>query len=371
MALMLVFASGFTTFAATKAELEKKQADLKTKQNNLKNQLKAVRNQEAAAQEAYDDIMELIQANKEEIEVLNQYIVELNKEIADTEANIAAKDAEIHDDYERFKKRLRSLYMAGDMTGGLEVILCSNSFEDMLSASVYARSFAKYDQHLIDVLTSDREGYVLQKQEIEKNRKETEAKKAEIAAKKEENDALAAEAKKKLQDIKKQEAKLEALSAQYEKDMESASAQIAALARQAKDDENTSSGPVSFIWPCPSCYRVSSYFGMRTLLGTTRMHYGIDIPAAGGSKIRAAAAGTVLKTGWDAKGYGNYAMINHGSGMVTVYAHMKSAPIVSTGQKVAQGQTIGYVGTTGRSTGNHLHFEIRKNGKAVNPLGYV
>ena len=369
LALVLVTASGVSTLAATKAQLEQKQADIKKKQSNLKSQLKSIRNDEKEAQAAYDAIMELIEANKEEINILNAYIVELDKEIADTKELIAKKDAEINDIYEKFKTRLRSLYMAGDMTGGLEMVLCADSFEDMLSATVYAQAMAKYDQSLIDALTSDREGYVSKMEEIEENKKNTEAKKEEIAAKKAENDELAEEAKKKLKEIKAMEAKLEALAAQYEKEMESAAAQIRYLAQQASAGDDTG-GSVSFVLPTPSCYRISSYFGKRTLLGTTRMHYGIDIPASGGSKIVSSASGTVSFVGYDKNGYGNYVMVSHGSGFVTVYGHMRSY-CVSKGQKVVQGQTIGYVGTTGRSTGNHLHFEIRKNGSAVNPLNYV
>lgn len=355
--------------AATKAELEAKQSQIKKKQSNLKSQLSSVRKDEKKAQEALDLINELIDANKEEINNINLYIVELNNQIAANEALIAEKNAEINENYERFKKRIRALYMAGDVTGGLELILCADSFEEMLDATAYAKALAEYDQSLIDSLKADRDGYTSKIEAIEKDKADAEKKKAEISAIKEENDKLAEEAKQKLKEVKAQEAKLEALQAQYEKEMESASAQIAALVKSS--NSATTNGKVSFIWPTPSCYRVSSYYGMRTLMGVKRMHKGIDIPAAGGAKILAAAGGTVVTSSYDSGGYGNYVIINHGNGYCTVYGHMRSRA-VSKGATVKQGQVIGYVGTTGRSTGNHLHFEIRntKNGGTENPMNW-
>jgi len=368
--LSITAASAVPVGAATKSELEAKQSQIKKKQSNIKNQLSSVRKDEAKAQEALDLINELIEANKEEINNINSYIVELNNEIAENQALIAEKDAEINENYERFKKRIRALYMAGDVTGGFELILCADSFEEMLNATAYAKALAKYDQSLIDALKSDRDGYSSKIDAIEEDKAEAEKKKAEISAIKEENDKLAEEAKQKLKEVRAQEAKLEALQAQYEKEMESASAQIAALVK-GSGSANTSNGKVSFIWPTPSCYRVSSYYGMRTLMGVKRMHKGIDIPAAGGAKILAAAGGTVVTSSYDSGGYGNYVIINHGNGYCTVYGHMRSRA-VSRGATVKQGQVIGYVGTTGRSTGNHLHFEIRntKTGGTENPMNW-
>ena len=158
--------------------------------------------------------------------------------------------------------------------------------------------------------------------------------------------------------------------AEFVQEAESLAAQSAALAATIRGAQqqagSTGSGQPSaagFIWPCDGV--VTSGFGMRW----GRMHEGIDIGCAYGAPNRAAAAGTVIYAGW-MSGYGNLVVVDHGNGLSTAYAHASSLA-VSVGQSVAQGQTVSYVGSTGHSTGPHLHFEVRVNGIAVDPLGYL
>ncbi|MTI93922.1 MAG: M23 family metallopeptidase [Firmicutes bacterium] len=120
-----------------------------------------------------------------------------------------------------------------------------------------------------------------------------------------------------------------------------------------------------FRWPLDSG-RISDYFGSRRW---GRRHLGVDIAASPGTPIRAAAGGTVSTAGWH-NSYGYYVIIEHGSGYSTLYAHMRTSPSVSVGQSVSSGQVIGQVGSTGQSTGAHLHFEVRHNGNHVNPLNF-
>lgn len=131
------------------------------------------------------------------------------------------------------------------------------------------------------------------------------------------------------------------------------------------------STPSSSGWSRPASGRISSEYGYRIhpITGTRRLHTGIDIAGSGG--ITAARSGTVSLVRYDASGYGHYAIINHGNGLSTLYAHMSSRPNVSVGQSVSGGQRIGTMGTTGSSTGVHLHFEVRQNGRPVNPRNYV
>ena len=124
-------------------------------------------------------------------------------------------------------------------------------------------------------------------------------------------------------------------------------------------------------WPAPQYTRISSYFAGRIdpITGKKSNHGGLDLAAPGGSPILAANSGTVIIAGYHYS-YGNYVVIDHGGGVSTLYGH-SSKLLVSRGQKVSRGQQIAKVGTTGRSTGNHLHFEVRINGQRVDPLPYI
>ena len=145
--------------------------------------------------------------------------------------------------------------------------------------------------------------------------------------------------------------------------LQAGSANIAARIRSAGSHSSATPSVAGLIWPIQGV--LTSPFGMRW----GRMHEGIDIGAATGTPIYAAAGGTVIYAGWES-GYGNLTVIDHGNGLATAYGH-QSKIAVSNGQTVSRGQLIGYVGSTGHSTGPHLHFEVRANGTPVNPLSYL
>jgi murein DD-endopeptidase MepM/ murein hydrolase activator NlpD len=168
-------------------------------------------------------------------------------------------------------------------------------------------------------------------------------------------------------EIKKQEANIAAMEKEIER--QEAEARKKAEAEGKTYKTRTLSG--GLIWPCPASSRITSTFGSREspTEGASSYHKGIDIGAATGSKVIAAASGEVVIATYSASA-GNYVMISHGSGVYTVYMHMSSIA-VSEGQEVSQGQTIGAVGSTGYSTGSHLHFGVRKNGSYVDPMSYV
>ena len=146
------------------------------------------------------------------------------------------------------------------------------------------------------------------------------------------------------------------------------------IEQEIKNRQETPPTPATsgdYIWPCSARY-ITSPFGKRTSPGGigSRNHKGVDIGASYGSSIYATKAGTVIVSSYDAGGYGNYVQIDHGGGNYTLYGHMSSIA-VSVGQKVSKGQTIGYVGSTGNSTGPHLHWEVTVNGVRQNPLNYA
>jgi murein DD-endopeptidase MepM/ murein hydrolase activator NlpD len=161
-------------------------------------------------------------------------------------------------------------------------------------------------------------------------------------------------------------------------EMESQSSSIASeinsyyASLSSSDSDYTYTGSGAFGWPLSVSGRISSPFGYRVhpITGAYKMHTGVDIAASKGIPVLAAESGTVITVKKLSTGYGYYVMINHGSGIVTLYAHM-SAIYVSVGDSVSRGTQIGAVGSTGSSTGPHLHFEVRVNGSPVNPMGYI
>lgn len=376
LAVMFVFASmrytpiktsdvGINAQAATASELRKKQSELKDKQAEIKSKLSELKNEKSKAQEYLNEVNALIAIVKEEIENINGQIEEMDANIADLEAQISEKEVEISESYEKFKQRLRAIYISGDITGGLEMILCADSFEEMLSNSQYVESMAKYDQDIIDSLKSAKEGYLNDKQKIEGMKEEVNSKKKELSDKKAENDALAKEAKEKIAEIEAAQKSAEAEQKKIDAEMDDAKKELDALAKKASSSSTIKKyAGGTFAWPTPGYYRITSPYGPRW----GKLHKGIDIGAPTGVTIVAANSGVVTTASWQGS-YGNCIMIDHGGGYLTVYAHMSSMS-VSSGQSVSRGQKIGAVGSTGRSTGPHLHFEVRVNGTAQNPQNF-
>jgi murein DD-endopeptidase MepM/ murein hydrolase activator NlpD len=275
----------------------------------------------------------------------------------------------------RLEDRLVQLYESNETTE-LEILLQAQSFSDLLEQLDYFHAIGQQDKEIADTIKR------LQG-EMRRAKQETAATKADVAeatailAKKTEEEraaraallarqaALAAARDSKqglLADVKQQRHA-------DEEDLDAMQAASAAIAAQLAGSGGSSGGggggaPSSsgFIWPVSG--PVTSGFGWRW----GRMHEGIDIGAACGTPIRAAASGTIVYAGW-MDGYGNIVVIDHGGGMGTAYAHQSA--IYIGGGSVSQGQTIGAVGSTGHSTGCHLHFEVRVNGTPVNPLSYL
>lgn len=366
---------GFTASAATASELKSKQAKLESQQKTISSKLTALKKSKAAAQEQLDLVNELVENLQTQISTVNSQIETANAEIAGIEKEIELKDQEIEASREKFKERMKAIYISGDMTGGLEVILCSDGLQELMSNMVYLETMAKYDQSLIDDLTSDKEGYQDKKALVEEHKEQINAQKAELAEKKTELDAQQKEAEDLMKQIKADENAYKRKQAEIDQQMADARAALDALVnKNTSNSKSTAYYGGSFGWPTPGYKKITSPFGPRTYKYNGKTvssnHKGIDIGAPSGAKIVASNGGKVVTSAYNANGYGNYVILDHGGGKMTVYGHMSKRG-VSVGQSVTKGQQIGLVGSTGRSTGPHLHFEIRINGTAVNPLNYL
>ena len=272
----------------------------------------------------------------------------------------------------RLEERLVQLYET-DEASELEILLQAQSFSDLLEQLDYFNAIGEHDKDIADEIERVQEETRIARRETTTVKAEVTEATAILARKTEEERqaraallarqaalAAARDAKESLlADVRTQRHK-------DEEDLEKMQAASAAIAEQLQNSGSSSGGGApsasGFIWPVsgPS----TSGFGWRW----GRMHEGIDIGAGCGTPIRATASGTVVYAGW-MDGYGNITIIDHGGGMATAYGHQSA--IYVGGGSVTQGQTIGAVGSTGHSTGCHLHFEVRVNGTPVDPLGYL
>lgn len=359
----------FAASAATESELKKKQSDLEAQQASIKTKINQLEENQANAQEQVNALNELIENLEEQIYTVNQKIAVQEAEIADLQAEIDLTESQITDAYDTFKSRVRAMYITGDITGGLELLLSTGDFEEFLTTMTYIEIMANHDDGIVNALTEDKEGYQAQKSLVEEKRAEIESEKLVLSAKKEELDEQKAEADALLSQIASDKAVLQQEQVKIDKEMQKAREALdAIIARKTAESDEKNHVPGAWRWPAPGYKRISSKFGWRSW--SNSYHKGIDIAAPMGANIIASKSGKVVTSSYDAGGYGNYVIIDHGGGYMTVYGHLKSRA-VSVGQQVNGGQSIGACGSTGRSTGPHLHFEIRVNGTAQNPTNYV
>lgn len=349
--------------------LKDKIAALQKEQKDLKAKLQAAENNIEEQQNKKQYLDSLISSTESEIETATALIAEYESKIVTKNAEIEAMEADIEDNYNDMMGRLRFSYEQGNASY-LELILESENMADFLSNTDRVQSIMDFDKALMDELTAqlnllENERTVLTNTlEDQKTLEESLSnKKVDLEDQKNKADAY----------ITQLQADEKAYAAEYEKAKKAekeANSQIEKLLAERQKSENQQYWGGDFIWPVPkNITRISSYFGWRILWGRSDYHLGIDIPAAAGTDIYASNGGTVVTATWHYS-YGYYVLIDHGGGFATLYAH-NSRLLVKAGDVVEQGDVIAKMGTTGSSSGNHLHFEVRKNGKVQNPLNYV
>ncbi len=274
--------------------------------------------------------------------------------------------------YENLKSTLRYNYMYGKHTT-FELLFSADNIIKFLTNDEYVKRVLNYDQVLIEELENDAKELEDLTGEINSMIAEQEQYKDDLAGMQSEIDATTLKIDELVAQIEADIETNQDLQDEANNNINSMNATIEKLLQQIANESQGSytGGTMMFPLPVSAYKRVSSKYGYRThpVTGVKQsFHSGVDFPAAKNTKIFAAADGTVISAKYNG-GYGNCVMINHGGGIVTLYAHMVSTPPVKVGQKVKAGDVIGYVGTTGSSTGNHLHFEVRVNGKHTDPLG--
>lgn len=277
--------------------------------------------------------------------------------------------------YENLKSTLRYNYMYGKHTT-FDLLFSADNVIKFLTNDEYVKRILNYDQVLIEELEEDAKELQNITGEIDSMIAEQEKYKAELVLMQDEIDATSLKIDEIIAEIEADMLENEDLQDEANDNINSMNSTIEKLLQQIANESygEYTGGTMMFPIPVAAYKRVSSKYGYRTHPVTGKkksFHTGIDLPAADGTKIFAVNNGTVVLAKYYG-GYGNCVMINHGGGIVTLYGHMNSTPPVKVGQKVKAGDVIGYVGTTGSSTGNHLHFEVRVNGQHTDPLdGYI
>ncbi len=363
---LLLGSSALTAGASTQSEKERLQSEA----DQLNEEIEKLKQEQAEQEKIKEELQKKISNTEKQIALCTEQIAGLDSEIDTKEAEIDAKNAELEENKELFKQRLRAMYMSGG-TSQLEVLMGADDFADYLLKSELSRSVSEHDNQLMEEIVAAISQVEEEKAVIEDKKEERTAAKKELAEKRSSLKDDMAEVNAIISQLGEDKEEKEAEAEEKEAAIEELERQIQEAISNAGSSGGSSDGSYyagsDFGWPCPGYYNITSGFKWRW----GRQHKGIDISSSGisGKPIVAAQSGTVILAGYNNGGYGNYVMINHGGGYVTLYGHMSSYA-VSSGQHVSQGQVIGYVGNTGRSTGPHLHFEVRVNGSAVDPMQF-
>ena len=355
-----------------KKEMEERNEQIKEKEAEI-NSKTAEKNAEIEKRNSLDL---QISAMLDDIEDVEAVIDEKQKEIDEKNAEIETLNNQIDEDNERLMQRIKVMYEYGT-TSYLQLLLEADGLADLVTRLAVVKSVYNYDKDIINDYINTKDQVEQAKQlVVNEQNEQTEAKsiledkKSDLESLKSEKQAIIDSLNDDIEALKEQEE-------QHEKDYEALQAELQkALAAQETNNSSASgtpaySGNVQFGWPSAASTRITSNFGYRThpITGTNSLHRGIDIGAPFGSDVLAAEAGTVVTAGYN-NSYGYYVTINHGGGYVTLYAH-NSKLLVSSGQKVNRGDVIAKCGSTGNSTGNHVHFEVMVNGTPKNPLNYL
>ena len=374
-AAVLVTAAPVTAYAdSTLDHLNGQYSELEKQQQAIKDKLNKTKTEKQKQEAIRKNLTNQISTTQKQITLLDNKINYLQNDIADKEQRINELSAEVVQQQDLFMKRIRSIYKTSVGTSMLGMVFGVDSLGSYLSYGKYLSRISEHDSALLQTLSDNIEELrtlqaqmQAEKEDLADTKVTAESKKASLTSQKTEVEST-------LQDIKKLEQEYMADKAAVEKEMKQIQADIDAIyASTAGSGSQVDYSGTGFIYPVKGYTYISSYYGWR--FNNTNYHTGVDFPAPANTPIRASASGTVIyvRTGAGygrAWGYGNYVIVDHGGGFSTLYAHCTSIP-VSVGDTVTKGQTIAYVGTTGWSTGYHLHFEIRRNGAHTNPLNYL
>ncbi|WP_026890648.1 murein hydrolase activator EnvC family protein [Lacrimispora aerotolerans] len=373
---------------ATKTEMDeakKKASSLEEEKKEIETTLKELEGLEQDAANYIKTLDTSLDSLNKQVNALQSQMSAKEEEIKAASEELEAAKTTVSRQYEDMKLRIQYMYEKGE-TSYIDLLFKSGDLTQLFNRAEYISSIVAYDRRMLENYKRSKEEVEQREQVLLAEREELAAFEAATSKKQQEVESLISKKNADLavyqnkindgrnslkelnQDIAEQEKRIEAMEAEIRKKEEEARK---AAQKAGKTYNTVAIGNIKFIWPCPSSSKITSGFGDRDspTEGASTNHKGIDVSSPTGSGIVAAASGTVTISTYSYSA-GNYIMIHHGGGVYTVYMHC-SELLVSAGQEVSQGQVIAKVGSTGYSTGPHLHFGIRVDGSYVNPAKYV
>lgn len=367
--LLLLISMTFSSFAVSVQDLQKELQQTQKEKQAAAAQKKAAQKTLLNDKKVREQIIAELQQKGYEKSQIEARIKDIEEAIKTLDEAIEQAQKEYDEQLKLFQERLVVLYVQSRTNAHMDEILQSSNFDEMFKKVHMMQLISKFDQDLMDSIKA-KEAEIsqlktLREQEEQNARQELERSLAEIKN----LEASRAAAEDRISKSEKSVAYWE----KAERELEKESQELAAIIKRASSSGTAYTGG-TMVWPTPGYYGISSPFGDRIhpILKVKKFHGGIDINAPMSANIVAAASGKVIWSGWRSGGSGNTVIIDHGGGITTLYLHIKSGGLlVKEGQTVKAGQTIAKVGSTGLSTGPHLHFEVRVNGERKNPLNYV
>ena len=394
--IVMVHAASSSEIKSKLADLRAKQAEIQKQSDELEKSIAENKDQTKTLVSQKAEIDQEMEMSRQKIENLNEQIQQLNLLIAEKQTELEASVAKEEALQKQYKARLRSMEETGSVSYW-SILFRASSFSDLLDRVDMIREIAESDQLMLKQLSAatqavetERADLEQQKLDLQQTEDDLAVEQAELETKRAKADTLITQMQAEYASLSDEflaaEADEAAVREQIKKTetdyfnalaKEQAAAAAAAAANKTSNSNNSSassSGGASsggFAFPLAYSTGVTCAYGPRVhpINGNKSFHYGVDLAAGMNTEIYATKSGTVTgATYGEANGY--YVTINHGDGYSSIYAHMTNY-VVSVGDSVKQGQLIGYVGTTGWSTGPHLHFEILYNGSNVNPMNYI
>lgn len=372
------FAESVSELQEQLKQLKKQQEEVQAKQNQAKQEAQQLKGKKQDVTEQIAALDQQIAQTEAQLQQVQKQVSQTKRDLEKARAELEEAEKRVEERSELLKTRVRLMYTKSGPSY-LEVLFSSDSFADFLAKARALQMIAAQDRAILEQNKADRDMIAQKEQEIAEHLATLQAQEAEVSKLRTRLDRERQQKRTLLKQIEQQIVEMELIEEEQRQALLALARQQSALQAKIVEAQRRDASLASrkargtYVWPVPGYTRVSSDFGWRThpITGDRRFHAGIDLAAPQGSAILAAEDGVVLVAQY-VNGYGNTVIIDHGGGVWTLYAHIRNGgTMVKPGEVVSAGQKIAEVGSTGNSTGPHLHFEVVVNGEPQNPWNYI